>query len=176
MENVYIIEDDDGLRGTLVDLLSTFGYNVQSWSNPAQFLNELPNAAPAVVVTDMRMPELNGVELHAELLRRGRSLPVIYISGESTVSQGVQAMKLGALDFLIKPFAREDLLEAVARGLERDRQKMQELIQRARLKEILTTLSPRELQVYGLLLQGFSNAEIMASLNISLPTAKQYKS
>ncbi|TXI66264.1 MAG: response regulator [Limnohabitans sp.] len=119
--HVDVIEDDDSLRNTINDLLAFAGYRVRSWRDPASFLENLPQTAPAVVVTDMRMPGLSGLELHSALVERGRSMPVIYISGESTVTQSIHAMKLGALDFLIKPFSREDLLRAVAAGMEKDR-------------------------------------------------------
>lgn len=174
--HVDVVEDDDSLRNSISDLLSLVGYRVRTWRDAESFLDNLPQTAPAVVVTDMRMPGRSGVELHAELLARGRSMPVIYISGESSVPQTISAMKMGALDFLVKPFSREDLLKAVAAGMEKDRNQMQQMIQQARFEEALTRLSPRERQVMQLMISGFSNAEIMDALNISLPTAKQYKS
>jgi len=174
--HVDVVEDDDSLRNSISDLLSLVGYRVRTWRDAESFLDNLPQTAPAVVVTDMRMPGRSGVELHAELLARGRSMPVIYISGESSVPQTISAMKMGALDFLVKPFSREDLLKAVAAGMEKDRNQMQQMIQQARFEEALTRLSPRERQVMELMISGFSNAEIMDALNISLPTAKQYKS
>jgi two-component system response regulator FixJ len=173
--HVYVIEDDESLRESLRDLLVFAGYHVQDWPCADKFLNDLPNAAPAVVISDMRMPGMTGVEMHEELVRRGRRMPVIYISGESTVAQSVQGMKLGAIDFLLKPFSREQILQAVARGIERDRQLMRDTIEQARFEESLRGLAPREREVHDLLLRGFSNTEIMETLAISLPTAKQYK-
>jgi len=174
--HVDVIEDDDSLRNSIIDLLGFAGYRVRAWRNAESFLDNLPQTAPAVVVTDMRMPGCSGVEMHAELIARGRSMPVIYISGESSVNQSIAAMKLGALDFLVKPFSREDLLKAVAVALEKDRKQMQKMIEQARFDHALTHLSPREREVLKLLLKGFSNAEIVDALKISLPTAKQYKS
>ena len=174
-EHVFLVDDDDALRDGIADLLRVVGYQVYSWSYGAAFLADIPRVAPAVLITDMRMPGLSGVELHAELLRLGRTLPVIYISGESTVAQSIQAMKLGAVEFLIKPFGREELLRAVATSLEKDRQQMQHLIKAARVAQARVQLSPREVQVHELMLKGYNNREIMDSLQISLPTAKQYK-
>lgn len=174
-EHVFLVDDDDALRDGIADLLRVVGYQVYSWSDGAAFLADIPRVAPAVLITDMRMPGLSGVELHAELLRLGRTLPVIYISGESTVAQSIQAMKLGAVEFLIKPFGREELLRAVATSLEKDRQQMQHLIKAARVAQARAQLSPREVQVHELMLKGYNNREIMDSLQISLPTAKQYK-
>jgi FixJ family two-component response regulator len=173
---VYVVEDDDSLRKSVKDLLLFAGYRVLEWSNPREFLDALPNFAPAVVVSDVLMPEMTGIEMHLELIERGRLMPVIYISGESSLPQTVQAMKLGPLDFLVKPFTREELLTVVAKGIEKDRQLMQNMITKARIDESLRQLSPRENQVHSLLLKGLNNAEIMEQLQISLPTTKQYKS
>jgi FixJ family two-component response regulator len=173
--HVFLIDDDHGLRASIRDLLSFAGYCVQAWENARSFLDALPMIAPAVVLTDMRMPGLSGVEMHAELVRRGRAFPVIYLSGESTVPQTVQAMKLGAFDFLTKPFSREQLLGVVAAALEHDRIAMQSLIRKAQFDEARAHLSPRERQVHSLLIKGYSNSELVDALGISLPTAKQYK-
>lgn len=174
--HVFIVEDDESLAGSLVDILHFAGYLARWWPRVALFLEAIPEAAPAVVLTDMRMPGLSGVELHEALLARGREMPVIYVSGESTVQQSVQAMKLGAVDFLVKPFSREQLLQAVAAGLRRDAERVDAARTRARRRDALGQLSPRESEVLGLLLQGFSNAEIVDALGVALPTAKQYKS
>jgi RNA polymerase sigma factor (sigma-70 family) len=174
--HVDVVEDDDSLRNSISDLLGFAGYRVRAWRDAEAFLDNLPQTAPAVVVTDMRMPGRSGVEMHTELVARGRSMPVIYISGESSVPQSIEAMKLGALDFLVKPFSREDLLKAVAAGMEKDRRQMQQLIEQARFDQALAHLSPREREVLELLLKGFNNTEIVDALSISLPTAKQYKS
>lgn len=174
--HVYLIEDNESLRTSLHDLLVFAGYRVIEWANAHDFLAALPDNAPAVVVSDMLMPGMSGVEMHKALIQRGRMMPVIYISGESSVPQSIEAMKLGAIDFLVKPFSRETLLRVVATGIEKDRQLMRNMIEKARLDEALRELSPREQQVHGLLLRGLNNAEIMAQLNISLPTVKQYKS
>lgn len=174
--HVDIVEDDDSLRNSLLDLLTFAGYRVRAWRDAAAFLDNLPKSAPSVVITDMRMPEMTGLELHAALIERGRNMPVIYISGESSLPQGIQAMKIGALDFLVKPFSREDLLRAVVAGIEKDRVQMLQMIEQTRFDEAVRHLSPREAEVLQLMLKGYVNAEIMDELKISLPTAKQYKS
>ena len=116
--HVDVVEDDDSIRDNLSELLKFAGYRVRAWRDALSFLDNLPQTAPAVVVTDMRMPGLSGLQMHHELVERGRSMPVIYISGESSVSDSISAMKLGAVDFLVKPFAPEELsarLRAVGR-------------------------------------------------------------
>lgn len=174
--HVFLVDDDDDLRESIAGLLRSVGYKVQSWPSATDFLEAFPRVVPAVLVTDMRMPGMSGVELHAELIRLGRTVPVVYISGESTVPQSIRAMKQGAFDFLVKPFGREELLRAVAGSLEKDRRQMNDFIRSARFEQARAHLSPREAQVHDLLLKGFGNREIVEALGISIPTAKQYKS
>lgn len=174
--HVDLVDDDDSLRESLADLLRFSGFEVRTWSHAGGLLDELPKKAPAIIVTDMRVPGLSGVELHKRLLAMGCELPVIYISGQSTVPQSVQAMKLGAVEFLVKPFSREEFLDAVVAALERDRKAMLTRIERRHFDEALKQLSPREREVTNLLMKGYNHAEVMQALGISLPTAKQYKS
>jgi len=172
---VFLIEDSEPMRQSLVEMLEFLGYQVQSFSSAVDFLQVPIQVGPTVVITDMRMPDMTGVELQAELLKRGRQIPIIFISGESTVQQSIDAMKQGAMEFLIKPFERDQLLAAVAKGLERDASYMRGHIERSALEENLKKLSARQLETFELLSQGLNNAELMERLNVSLATAKQYK-
>ena len=174
--HIDLVEDNAYLRESLSRVLINEGYTVDTWADAHQFLNHISETVPAVIVTDMRMPELSGLQMHAELLKRGRLRPVIYISGESTVQQTIDAMKLGAADFLVKPFSVDELLQAVAAGMDKDAQKMKSLTAQARAQEAMRALTNREREVFQLLLKGMSNAEIMDAMGISLPTAKQYQS
>lgn len=171
-----MVEDDDGIRDSICSLLTFAGYRTRPWRDAESFLDNLPQTAPAVVVTDMRMPGLSGVEMHSAMVNHGRSMPVIYISGETTIPETISAMKMGAVDFLVKPFSREALLKAVAIAIEKDRIQMRQMIEQASFDEALQHLAPREREVLQLMLKGYNNNEIMEELNISLPTAKQYKS
>ena len=163
------------MRKSLVGMLEFLGYQVQSFASPVDFLQVPIQVGPAVVITDMRMPDMTGVQLQAELLKRGRQMPVIFISGESTVQQSIDAMKQGAMEFLIKPFERDQLLAAIAKGLEQDGDYMRSYIERSSLEENLKKLSARQLETFELLSRGLNNAELMERLNVSLATAKQYK-
>jgi len=173
---VFLIEDSEPMRQSLVGMLEFLGYQVQSFSSAVDFLQVPIQFGPAVVITDMRMPDMTGVELQAELLKRGRQMPIIFISGESTIQQSIDAMKQGAMEFLIKPFERDQLLAAVAKGLEQDASYMRSHIEQSALEAGLKKLSARQLETFELLSQGFNNAELMERLNVSLATAKQYKS
>jgi len=175
-KHVFLIEDHDELRDDLTHILQFVGYVVHAFPDPVSFLDYDKQLAPAVVVSDMRMPYMTGVELQERLKELGRAIPMVIISGESTDQQIIAAMKNGAIDFLLKPFVRESLLAAVAKGIEIDSVAMQNVIRVSEFNEKLKVLSPRERQVFELLSEGFSNKELMESLNISLPTVKQYKS
>jgi len=117
----------------------------------------------------MRLPDLNGVELYKALTDRGEDIPIIFISGESSIQQSIDAMKQGAIEFLVKPFDINDLTNAIEKATRLEHK-------RVNLKTLLKNLSPREKQVFDLLIQGLNNSELMKKINVSLPTAKQYKS
>jgi FixJ family two-component response regulator len=173
---IFLLEDNHMLRADLARSLEFCGFTVFQYADANAFLDNFSQVVPAVVVTDMRMPGLSGVELQERLIAEGRKIPIIFISGESTDAQIVSAMKNGAVDFLLKPFSRESLLSAVAKGIEIDALAMQQLIKKVAFEQKLKVLSPREMQTFELLVLGFNNAQIMTDLGVSLPTAKQYKS
>lgn len=173
---IFLLEDNQQLRADLARSLEFCGFTVFQYPDAQTFLDNFSHVVPAVVVTDMRMPGLSGVELQARLAIEGRKIPMIFISGESTDAQIVSAMKNGAIDFLLKPFSREHLLSAVAKGIEIDALAMQKLVKKVAFEQKIKILSPRELQTFNLLLLGFNNTQIVNELGVSLPTAKQYKS
>ena len=173
--HIYLIEDHDDLRNGLVKMLHNFGFVVHAYSKAIDFLDVNLANSPAVIITDMRMPQTSGVELQATLLERGIQTPIIFISGESTVEQSVRAMKQGAFEFLIKPFTQKSLFEAVSRGIEIDLCNASTALREQILVSRLSLLSPRERQVFWLLTKGYSNPELMKELDVSLATAKQYK-
>ena len=174
-KHIFLIDDDESMRTVLKGMLEFLGFQVHVYASAIEFLKVSMQAAPAVIITDMQMPVMSGVELQAELLKRGRQIPIIFISGESTLPETISAMKQGAIEFLLKPFERDQLLSAVVRGLEQDIAYMRSYLDQAALEEGLRTLSRREREVFELLALGFNNSQIQEKLQISLPTAKQYK-
>ena len=174
-KHIFLIDDDESMRTVLKGMLEFLGFQVHVYASAIEFLKVSMQAAPAVIITDMQMPDMSGVELQAELLKRGRQIPIIFISGESTLPETISAMKQGAIEFLLKPFERDQLLSAVVRGLEQDIAYMRSYLDQAALEEGLRTLSRREREVFELLALGFNNSQIQEKLQISLPTAKQYK-
>ena len=173
---VFLVEDNQDLRHDLERMLIFCGYTVHAFNSAEEFLSSYKPLVPAVLVTDMRMPHKSGVELQTELMAQGHLLPIVFISGESSDAQIVQAFKSGAIDFLLKPFSREALLAAVASAIEKDSIAMQEVIKKNQLFQALQTLSPRERQVFELMAKGYGNKEMVDALGISLPTVKEYKS
>ena len=173
---VFLIEDNRQLREDVARTLSFCEFTVFEYDNADDFLDNYPQAVPAVIVADMSMPGKSGVELQQQLQETGRKIPIIFISGESTDAQIISAMKNGAIDFLLKPFTRESLLSAVAKAIEIDAITMQKLVKKSAFDQKIKVLSPRELQVFHLLAIGLNNTELMERLKISLPTVKQYKS
>lgn len=174
-KHVYVVDDDKAVRVNLVRLLEHYGYDVHQFDCAQAFLQQSFLFRPAVLVVDMLMPGMTGVELQAQLNEKGLHVPAVFISGESTVSQGVTAMKQGALDFLTKPFDVQQLIGLIEAGLARDVQKCQAIeLQHLRRKQ-LRQLKPREQEAFFCLAKGYSYAETMAVMQISLPTAKQYR-
>lgn len=175
VHHVFLVEDDDDLRGDLHALIEFGGYRAHAFRHPLDFLEYSIHVGPVVVLSDLRMPGMSGLELHQELLKRHRQLPFIVMSGASSDREIVESFRGGVLDFLLKPFTREELFAALARGIELDLDYMTSVAKREMLSIRLKALSPRELQVFELLKKGFSNQEILSELHISLETTKQYK-
>jgi FixJ family two-component response regulator len=173
---IFLVEDDDELRSDLGRALQFCGYTIFAYANPEQFLNAFKPLIPAVLVTDMRMPKKNGIQLQSELLEQGHTLPIIFISGESSDEQIIKAFKSGAFDFLLKPFGRDTFLSAVAKATEQSMMAGHELARDARFAEALKTLTPRERQVFSLMAKGYDNKQLVNELGLALPTVKQYKS
>ena len=174
-EHVFVIEDDDGMRHTIQVILKLLDYVVHAFKDPNEFLAIDFLEAPAVVITDMKMPSMTGIELQAELLARGQNIPIVFVSGQSSLEQGLMAMKQGALEFLVKPFSREDLIKAVVKGIAKDMERLQALNRSEKVALLLKTLTKSELEVFKLLEKGFNNQEIVQATGLTLYTAKNYK-
>ena len=174
-KHLYIIDDDSSVRAALTRALGHLGYDVQQFEGAKIFFEKAVLFRPAVLLIDMRMPGINGVQMQATLQEKGWRVPVIFISGESTVQQSITAMKQGALDFLVKPFDLNKLVEVIENAIEIDARQSHKLSRQQDLRRRLEVLKPRELEAYLCLTKGYSYNEMMHSLGISLPTAKQYR-
>jgi len=172
---VHIIDDDDALRESLAFLLSTAQIAVRSYASATAFLEQLPNVGLGCVITDVRMPELSGIDLLKRLKERKIDVPVIVITGHGDVPLAVEAMKFGAVDFLEKPFDDELLLAAVQSALREREGQSKRLTERAAIENRLAVLSKRERDVLGGLVAGRANKQIAFDLGISPRTVEIYR-
>jgi two-component system response regulator FixJ len=172
---IYVIDDDDAVRQSLEFLLKTAGYAVRSFESGKAFLDIVPQLNFGCVITDVRMPEITGIDVLRRVKEAGSDIPVIVITGHGDISLAVEAMKLGAVDFLEKPFDEDQLLAALKSTLSRDADMA---VQKAELSEIndkLAVLSNRERQVLDGLVAGNANKTIAFDLGISPRTVEIYR-
>lgn len=172
---VYIVDDDDGMRRALSVLMSTVGYNAVSFERPTEFLQKLDPNQPGCLVLDVRMPELSGLEVQQQLNRSGSMLPVILITGHGDIPMAVQAMKDGAFDFLQKPFRDQDLLDRINGALRQDAENRETVERHADLKRRSESLTPREREVMGLVVDGRANKVIAIDLGLSERTVEIHR-
>jgi FixJ family two-component response regulator len=172
---VILVDDDPSFRRSTERLLRTAGYQVQSFASALEFLHSRRPDVPACLVSDVRMPGPNGLDLQSELARAGWQIPIVFITGHGDVPTSVRAMKAGAVDFLSKPFREQDLLDAIERALERDRAAHAERARLAELRANYASLTPREREVMGHVVSGLLNKQIAAKLNTSEKTVKFHR-
>jgi two-component system, LuxR family, response regulator FixJ len=172
---VYVIDDDEAVRDSLAFLLTSTKLSVRTFESARAFLSCLPELAPGCVVTDVRMPEMDGIELLRRLKDLNASSPVILMTGHGDVPMAVEAMKLGAVDFLEKPFDDDALLASIRTALNRQEQDGLDEAERQQMLERMAALSKRERQVLNGLLQGQPNKIIAFDLGISSRTVEIYR-
>jgi two-component system response regulator FixJ len=172
---VHVIDDDDAVRSSLEFLLRTAKIDVRTYESATAFLSQLKAGERGCVVTDVRMPEMSGIEMLRRLKEMSIELPVIVITGHGDVSLAVEAMKAGAVDFLEKPFEDERVLAAIDSALERDHQEGARAAERTRVREKIAQLSQREREVLDGLVAGAANKTIAFDLGISARTVEVYR-
>jgi two-component system response regulator FixJ len=172
---VHVIDDDEAMRDSLEFLFQAADLPVRVYETAGAFLKSLEAAPGGVVVTDVRMPEMSGLELLRELRERGAGLPVIVITGHGDVPLAVEAMKSGASDFLEKPFDDERLLSIVRRALEQGATGDEANPEQAAARARVARLSHRERQVLKRLVEGQLNKTIAWELGISARTVEVYR-
>jgi len=173
---LHIVDDDEAVRRSLVFLCSGAGYAVRPHESATAFLALAPSIANGCLLADLRMPDMNGVELLRRLREIGAALPTVVITGDGDVKMAVEAMKLGAVDFVEKPFAEAVLLEAIERAMGRAQSEMSSTQAREAVAARLNSLSEREKQVLGGILAGQSSKAIAQDLNLSPRTVEVYRS
>jgi two-component system response regulator FixJ len=172
---VYVIDDDEAVRDSLSFLLASAEIPVRTYESAKAFLDEMPDLSGGCVVTDVRMPDIDGISLLREIKQRGIEAPVIVITGHADIPLAVEAMRIGAADFLEKPFDDELLLASVRSALDRTAHASKEKIEKSEIVERLAKLSNRERQVLEGLVVGHPNKTIAFDLGISPRTVEIYR-
>ena len=172
---VHVIDDDEALRDSLTFLLRTARLDVLSYPSATAFLEALPEANLSCVITDVRMPGMSGIDLLRRLRERKISVPVIVITGHGDIPLAVEAMRIGAIDFLEKPFDDEVLIASVKTALRRKEGEAKRHGERAEIEGRLAALSNRERDVLGGLVAGRANKQIAFDLGISPRTVEIYR-
>jgi FixJ family two-component response regulator len=169
---VYVIDDDKGIRFAVKNLLESVGLRVEVCSTPREFLKKHQKDACGCLVLDVRLPGESGLEFQRELAAAGVEIPIIFITGHGDIPMTVQAMKAGAVDFLLKPFRDQELLDAIQKAIERDRATRQKNLEVVEHRKSYETLTSREREVMKLVVAGLLNKQIAAQLGTSETTVK----
>jgi two-component system response regulator FixJ len=172
---VFIVDDDADVRDSLRLLLESSGLKVETFESAVAFLKSDRYRDEGCLVADIRMPDMDGLQLQEELIRRGSKLPVIIMTGHGDVPLAVRAMKAGAVDFLEKPFGDDILLESIARAEELAHAANTDAVNRRAIEEKLAQLTERERQVLDLLVLGKANKVVAYDLSISPRTVEIHR-
>ncbi len=172
---VYLIDDDPVVSFLLVDLVESIGLPYAVFDSALKFLDQTLDGLEGCIVTDLRMPDMSGLELQDELLRRQINLPIIFISGYAEVQSVVRAMRGGALDFFQKPFSSQHLLERIQDGLRIDRERAELQARNRMIGERMALLTPREREVLQGIFEGKLTKVIADELGIGVRTAETYR-
>lgn len=172
---VFIVDDDEAVRDSLRWLLEANGYRVRAYASAETFLDEYDASQVGVLIADVRMPGMSGLELQEQLIARNAPLPVVFITGHGDVPMAVSTMKKGAVDFLEKPFNEADLREIVARMLEQAVQRVSKFQAQKDHEAMLARLTAREQQVLERIVAGRLNKQIADDLGISIKTVEAHR-
>lgn len=174
--HISLIDDDESMRLSLTRMLRDLGYLVDDYAKASDFLEKSIPVSPAVILLDMQMPDITGLDLQEKLIKLGRKTPIIFVSGQSHPHQIVQGLKKGAVDFLFKPFNLEELLKAVADALEFDSRQLKRVSMDVETRRDYASLTPREREVCTWLVKGLLNKDIAVKLGTTDATIKVHKS
>lgn len=172
---IHIIDDDSSLRLALSRLLSAAGYEVEVYESAEDFLAKERGDGIGCILLDINMPGLSGIQLQEHLMRQLSNLPIVFLTGHGDIATSVRAIKAGAEDFLAKPVAKEDLLDAVQRALQRCRESYDQASNLKEMRARMNSLTPREREVFDLLVTGMLNKQIAYQLGNTERTVKAHR-
>ena len=172
---VFVVDDDASVRRALSRLIRSAGMTAQTFPTAEAFLAESHAVPASCLVLDVRLPGLNGLQLQEALNRKGYPLAIIFITGHGDVPTSVRAMKAGAVDFLQKPFAGHELLDAIRRAVSRTRDAVTKMAECAEIQRRYDSLTPREQQVFSLVVTGLLNKQVAGELGAAEKTIKIHR-
>ena len=172
---IVVVDDDVSVREALNNLFRSVGLQVETFATAQEFFSSKRSSAPACLVLDVRLPGLSGLDVQRQLGEVNSEIPIVFITAHGDIPMSVRAIKAGAVEFLPKPFRDQDLLDAVRQAIDRDRQARSRQAELAELQERYRTLTSREQEVMGFVIQGVINKQIAFKMNISEPTVKLHR-
>lgn len=172
---IFVVDDDTSVRTALKRLIRSLGFTVEAFDSAQAFLDREDHDGPACLILDIRMPGTSGIELQKQLTETGVQIPIIFITGHGNVQMSVKAMKAGALDFIEKPFDDQTLIDAIHTAIARSKQDRAKQIERHELQTLVDSLTPREYEVFRLVVAGMLNKQIAAELGMSEKTVKVHR-
>jgi RNA polymerase sigma factor (sigma-70 family) len=172
---VFIVDDDAAIRFAMEALMESVNLDHEIFASADEFLDKISEQRPGCLVLDIRMPGLGGLELQEELIRRGNTLPIIFITGHGDVPMAVEAMQKGAVDFIQKPFRDQELLDRIREALATDQHRREEQQQHEEVASRLDKLTNREREVFDLVVTGKPNKVIAYELGVSQRTVEIHR-
>jgi FixJ family two-component response regulator len=172
---VLVIDDDPSVRNGLTLLFRSVGFETRAFGSAQEFVQSKLPDVPSCLVLDVRLPGQSGLDFQAELVKANIHIPIIFMTGHGDIPMTVRAMKGGAVDFLAKPFRDQDMLDAVATAIERDRRRRASEKVLSDLRALFETLSPREREVMALVASGLMNKQIAAEMSLAEITVKIHR-
>lgn len=174
-QTVYVVDDDPMIRYAMQALMQSVNLRPEIFASADAFLADEPLHRSGCLVLDIRMPGLGGLELQDELIARGSTLPIIFITGHGDVPMAVEAMQKGAVDFILKPFRDQELLDRIREALQTDKHRRAEIEQHADIEQRLEKLTKREREVFDLVVTGKPNKVIAFELGVSQRTVEIHR-
>jgi FixJ family two-component response regulator len=172
---VFIVDDDGGVRQAIQDFVESVGLRAESFSTGEEFLTKQRADGPCCLVLDVRLPQISGLDFQRQLAEMGTQIPIVFITAHGDIPMSVKALKLGAVEFLTKPFRDQDLLDAIQQGLERDRAAREQKAEIDALHGRYQALTTREREVMTLVVSGMLNKHIAAKIGASEATVKIHR-